>query len=77
MDQIEVWRRTLVPLADGDFVDADHAGRRRAGPTQLFPHVLFFEFFDGMPVEVQFVRNFLDRGLAATPITNYQVKCAV
>jgi len=48
------------------FVDADDARRRRPGPSQLFPHGLFFEFLDGVPVEVQFVRHLSHGGLAAS-----------
>ena len=57
----------LMPFADRDFIDADHARRRRSRSTQLFPHVLLLEFLDGVSIEVQFLGHLLNRGLAATP----------
>lgn len=55
----------LVSLGDGDFVDADDPGRRGTCPTELLAHVLLVQFFDGVPIEVQFLGHFLDRGLSA------------
>ena len=54
-----------VPFPNGDLVDADHLGLRVARPRQLRAHIEFVHLFDGVPIEVQISRHFLDGGPAA------------
>src|SRR5207245_1844218 len=54
-----------VTLADGDFVDADRLGSRRAGARDLRPHVLHLQRLDRIPVEPQLPGHIADRGLRA------------
>jgi hypothetical protein len=54
-----------MTLADGDLVDADDAGRRATGSTQLLPHVLLVQLLDGMPVEMQFLGHGLNGAFRA------------
>jgi len=56
-----------VALADGDLVDADRLGTRRAGARDLGTHVLHLQRLDRVPVELQLLGNVADRGLRATP----------
>src|SRR6476661_6667637 len=53
-----------VPLADGNLIDADHRWRGRAGLAELLGHVLLVQFLDGLPIEVQLLREGFDRTVA-------------
>jgi hypothetical protein len=57
----------LMPLGDGDLVDADHSRCRVGRPPELLPPVRLVQFLDGMPIEKQFLGNLLDRCRAAAP----------
>jgi hypothetical protein len=57
----------LVPLGDGDLVDADHLGSGQAGLGELLPHVLLVQPLDRVPVQEQLFGYLLDRRRAATP----------
>src|SRR5262249_54951397 len=54
-----------VPLADGDFVDADDPGSRCPRPTKLRPQVLHLQGLAGLPIETQFA-GYLAAGRGAT-----------
>src|SRR5262245_56760749 len=54
----------LMPLGDGDLIDADDAGRRHASPAELFAHVLLVQLLDGVPIEEEFLGHGLDRRVA-------------
>jgi hypothetical protein len=56
-----------VTFADRDLINADHLGTWRAGTRQLRPHILFIEFLNGIPIEVELPGYVLDRRLAAAP----------
>src|SRR5207253_4591414 len=56
-----------VALADCNLVNADHLGSRRACLRQLRAHVLLLEGLDRIPVELQFLRQVLDRRRTTTP----------
>jgi hypothetical protein len=51
-----------VAGADGEFVDADDLRSGLADAIELFAHVLFVEFLDGVPVEVEVLGDILDGG---------------
>src|SRR5713101_161507 len=52
-----------VPLADRDLVDANGLGTRRTRFGELRAHVLLFQRLDSVPVEIEFLRDVLDRRL--------------
>jgi hypothetical protein len=54
-----------VSLADGDLIDADDAGRRRARTPQLLAHVLHFKGLDRLPVEMEFAGHIANGRAAA------------
>jgi hypothetical protein len=54
-----------VPLADRYLVDADGLGTRRTRFGELRAHVLLFQRLDSVPVEIEFLRDVLDRRLPA------------
>ena len=54
-----------VALANRDLVDADDLRPRRACLGELRLHVLLLECLDGVPVELEFLGDVLDRGRAA------------
>ena len=54
----------LVPLGDGDFVDADDPRGRGADPAKLLAHVLLVQLLDGVPIEEEFLGHLLDGRLA-------------
>src|SRR4029077_2427939 len=56
-----------MPLADRDLVEANDFRSRGAGTLELRAHVLLVELLDGIPVQMQFLGNVLDRRRAAAP----------
>ena len=56
-----------LPLANGNLIDPDDFGRRSSGPAQLLAHVLLLQFLDGLPVQMQFLGDVLDRGRPTPP----------
>jgi hypothetical protein len=65
-----------VPLPNGNLIDADHLGRWRASAAQLLAHVLLLQLFDGVPIEMQFLRDGFDgRGLATPPNVEGEALC--
>ena len=64
-DQIADDDPVCVAWTDGEFVDADDLGARLTDAGQLLAHVLLVEFLDGMPVEVEVLRDILDGGESA------------
>src|SRR5437762_5974290 len=55
----------VVPLADRYLVDADRLGTPRTRFGELRAHVLYFQYLDSVPVELEFLRNVLDGRLPA------------
>src|SRR5712672_560732 len=55
----------VVSFADRYLVDADRLGARRARFGELRAHILHFQYLDGVPVELEFLRNVLDGRLPA------------
>ncbi len=53
-----------VPLGNGDLVDANDTGSRRASPSELLPHVLLIQLLDGVPIEEEFLGHLLEGGVA-------------
>ena len=56
-----------MTLADRDLVDADGFRSWRAHTGELRPHVLLLQVLDGVPVEMQLLRDVLHRGGATSP----------
>src|SRR6516162_6944333 len=54
----------LMPLGDGDLIDADDPRSGVAGPAELLTHILLVQLLDGVPIEVEFLGDFLDGGFA-------------
>src|SRR5271157_5749303 len=55
-----------MPFANGDLVDANDGRRGRASQPELLGHVLLVQFLDGLPIEVQLLRDGLDCAIPAT-----------
>ncbi len=55
-----------MALAHRDLVDADHHRRRRSGLCDLGAHILLVQLLDGVPIEIEFSRHVMDRGVATT-----------
>ena len=60
-----------MALADRDLVDADYLGAGRARAGELRAHVLHLQCLHRIPVEIQLLRNVLDRRLPAA--TAYEI----
>jgi hypothetical protein len=56
----------LVPFGNGDLVNANDVRSRGSNPAQLFAHVLFVQLLDGVPIEEELLRYFLDWSLTTT-----------
>src|SRR5208282_3933156 len=56
----------LMPLGDGDLVDANDPRSGVAGSAELCIHVLLVQFLDAVPIEVEFLGHFFD-GCFPTP----------
>src|SRR3990167_5231330 len=50
-----------VAFANRNFINADYLWTWFSGTTEFLPHVLLFEFLDGLPVKVQFHGNVFNR----------------
>src|SRR5512142_2768613 len=60
-DQIAHDDAVVVPLADGDLVDADHLRAGCPGPSELLAHVLHCQRLDRLPIEAEFASHIPDR----------------
>ena len=56
---------SVVSLANRYLVNADRLGARRTRFGELRAHILHFQYLDGVPVELEFLRNVLDGRLPA------------
>ena len=54
-----------IPSPNRELVDADHRRRDRPGVRELLPHVELVHLLDGVPIEPEIGRHFLDRRAAA------------
>ncbi len=56
-----------VPFPDRHLVDADDLRAGRAGAAQLLAHVLLLEFLDGVPLQMQLLRDVQNGRRATAP----------
>src|SRR4030067_3744364 len=62
-----------VAFANRNFINTDYLWTWASGTTEFLPHVLFFEFLDGLPVKVQFPGHVFNR-LGTAPLADIEGK---